>query len=147
MRSAPGTPGQCNHDPIHAWMPVYGCMGTDRYIEDDRCGFLYAASSEDGILKLGGTRKCPWCRVKGRQNRPGNGTGERVRLRLEGYRFSTNWRGTEQILLTTGPYKPNYGQEWFPIDLIDWVLSPDGGGLYSLEDASKIGIGLMTRDN
>lgn len=75
-----------------------------------RQGWCYAAINDDGtLLKLGGTKNCPICRVQGLQRVPG--LNKRVRMNLIALAWSEDWKIHEQHLLRIDT--PIFGDEWF----------------------------------
>lgn len=94
----------CMHDPIQAYVRVAAAMRGD-YWANPRSGWLYAGITRSGprLLKFGGTKQCPWCRISN-YKRPG--------LELVSLAFSEDWRVNEQAFLEKLG-KPARGLEWF----------------------------------
>lgn len=75
-----------------------------------RQGWCYAALNDEGtLLKLGGTKNCPVCRINGHQKVPG--LKKQVRMHLVALAWSEDWKIHEQHLLRIAT--PTYGDEWF----------------------------------
>lgn len=99
-----------NHDHYDFMPQLMALINNLQESRKGRQGWCYAALNDEGtLLKLGGTKNCPICRIHGHQKVPG--MKKRVRMNLVALAWSEDWKIHEQHLLRVST--PIYGEEWF----------------------------------
>tara|TARA_R100000734_G_C3282563_1_gene75876 strand:- start:195 stop:632 length:438 start_codon:yes stop_codon:yes gene_type:complete len=99
-----------DHDHREFSPQLMGLINRLQESRQGRQGWCYAALNDEGtLLKLGGTKNCPICRIHGNQKVPG--IKKKVRMNLVALAWSEDWKIHEQHLLRIAT--PIYGDEWF----------------------------------